>query len=119
MSFEEKLSKIKNKLNAATPGPWEMWAGTGGFIFNAPEEWPITARGKKLAGHYPEPAECLAIVRRSPDQDFIGTAPTHMNALIKVVEKLEKEIRGYCYCGDEQCQPCFVLDEATEILECV
>ena len=83
------LEPIKERLAAATPGPWEM-------SYDADDKWTsITGQPYDDGGQWlvcPEVATCEG----EPDADstFIAHAPEDMRALIEEVETLRGQVEA-------------------------
>lgn len=82
--IQARLEEIKNREQAATEGPWIIWAGRGWERI----EYPI------VTSHVgcPEPEKCIAFAYSTQDQKFISHARTDVPQLMKALEQAIKDL---------------------------
>ncbi len=89
----DRLSEIRKRLEAATPGPWMWWTSCSWRRLGTEDQSttimePITQQCDNHPDLYFRNGGY-----RGPDATFIANAPTDIAYLLRVIEEYEAEMR--------------------------
>lgn len=81
----DRVQEIRDRLEAATPGPWEAWAG---LTHDGERQDGISPRGDLNID------VCFTIIspQGSEDAEFIAHAPDDIEFLLAEVERLQNDL---------------------------
>jgi len=79
---DERIKQIRERLEAATPGPWTVLYDDGS-LHGTPEEWFVN-----FDAHHD-----TTNIDREPDAAFIANAPADIAYLLERVKTLESSAR--------------------------
>lgn len=85
------LEQIKQREQAATPGPWKMWNGWGPLIDVEPELMACERVGPDYEGGFVPGEGAVDIYASRADFEFVAAAREDIPALLAAIDKLTAE----------------------------